>query len=326
MFKIVNKNKWLRNSVATVVAVIACATVQAQHAQPAYPRKPIRLVVGFPAGGSADASARPIAAYMGKALGANLVVENRGGAAGPLAGQIVASAPADGYTLLWSSPGALTINRILEHNLPYNADTAFVPIGRAITFCNALIVRQDSPVTTVAQFIALAKDKPGQLQYGTQGIGSAGHLSAQMLQNMSGITLSVIPYKGGTEILTAIISGEAPAAFLSSTSAATMRNRVRILAVTSLNRDPSLPDVPSMSEAGVKNYDASFWFGLLAPAATPAAIVDRLNQVLRDSLNDADVARVSRAQGLNPAPSTPQAFAALIKADYEKWKRVIGKS
>ena len=181
-------------------------------------------------------------------------------------------------------------------------------------------------MTTVAQFIALAKDKPGQLQYGTQGIGSAGHLSAQMLQNMSGITLSVIPYKGGTEILTAIISGEAPAAFLSSTSAATMRNRVRILAVTSLNRDPSLPDVPSMSEAGVKNYDASFWFGLLAPAATPAAIVDRLNQVLRDSLNDADVARVSRAQGLNPAPSTPQAFAALIKADYEKWKRVIGKS
>ncbi len=305
--------------------VIAFATPAAQ-AQQAYPRKPVRLVVGFPAGGGADASARPIATYMGKTLGANFVVENRGGAAGSVAAQIVASAPADGYTLLWSSPGALTINRILEQNLPYNADTAFIPIGRAITFCNALIVRQDSPITTVAQFISHAKERPGQLQYGTQGIGSAGHLSAQMLQNMTGIALSVIPYKGGAEILTAVISGEAPAAFLSSTSAATMRNRVRILAVTSLNRDPSLPDVPSMSEAGVKNYDASFWYGMLAPTGTPPAIVERLSKVLRDSLNDADVSRVSRAQGLNPAPSTPQEFAAIIKADYERWKKVIGKS
>ena len=305
------------------MAVFACASVQAQ---PAYPRKPIRLVVGFPAGGSADASARLIATHMGKSLGTTLVVENRGGAAGSVAAQIAAQAPADGYTLLWSSPGALTINRILEQNLPYNADTAFIPIGRAITFCNALIVRQDSPVTTVAQFIALAKDKPGQLQYGTQGIGSAGHLSAQMLQNMAGITMSVVPYKGGTDILTAVISGEVPSAFLSSTSAGSMRARVRILAVTSLNRDPSLPDVPSMHEAGVKNYDATFWFGVLAPTGTPAPIVSRLNSVLRDALTDSEVARAARSQGLNPAHSTPQEFAAVIKADYERWKRVIGRT
>ena len=323
MFK--NKSLHIIRMAAAGALMWGDAVIAAQ-AQQAYPRKPVRLVVGFPAGGGADASARPIATYMGKTLGANFVVENRGGAAGSVAAQIVASAPADGYTLLWSSPGALTINRILEQNLPYNADTAFIPIGRAITFCNALIVRQDSPITNVAQFIAHAKDKPGQLQYGTQGIGSAGHLSAQMLQNMTGIALSVIPYKGGAEILTAVISGEAPAAFLSSTSAAIMRSRVRILAVTSLNRDPSLTDVPSMSEAGVKNYDATFWYGLLAPTGTPPAIVERLSKVLRDSLKDADVARVSRAQGLNPAPSTPQEFAAIIKADYEKWRRVIGKT
>jgi len=312
-------------TVAAGAFALACALAAAQTQQN-YPRKPIRLVVGFPAGGSADASARPVAIHMGRALGTTFVIENRGGAAGTLAGQIVASAPADGYTLLWSSPGALTINRILEHNLPYNADTAFIPIGRAITFCNALIVRQDSPLTSVALLLAQAKDKPGQLQYGTQGIGSAGHLSAQMLQNMTGVTLSHIPYKGGTDILTAVIGGEAPSAFLSSTSAGSMRNRVRILAVTSLQRDPSLPDVPSMHEAGVKNYDASFWFGLLAPAGTPMAIVNRLNQDLRDALADAEVARVARVQGLNPAPSTPQEFAAVIKADYEKWKRVIGKA
>ena len=322
-----NKNICLHGYriVAASTLALACAVVGAQPVQN-YPRKPIRLVVGFPAGGVADASARPIATHMGKSLGVTLVVENRGGAAGSVAGQIVAQAPADGYTLLWSSPGALTINRILEKNLPYNADTAFTPIGRAFTFCNALIVRQDSTLMSVAQFIALAKEKPGHLQYGTQGIGSAGHLSAQMLQNMAGVALSVVPYKGGTDILTAIISGEIPAAFLSSTSAGAMRSRVRILAVTSLNRDPSLPDVPSMHEAGVKNYDASFWFGLLVPSGTPAPIVNRLSKTLRESLDDAEVGRVARAQGLNPAPSTPAEFAALIKADYEKWQRVIVKS
>lgn len=294
-------------------------------AQP-YPRKPVRLVVGFPAGGSADASARPIALHMSKALGTTILVDNRGGAAGSLAAQIAAQAPADGYTLLWSSPGALTINRILERNLPYNADTAFVAVGRAITFCNALIVRQDSSMTTLAQLLALAKKKPGWLQYGTQGVGSAGHLSAQMLQNMTGIELNHIPYKGGAEILTAVIGGEAPAAFLSSTSAGSMRTRLRILAVTSLQRDPSLPDVPSMHEAGVKNYDASFWFGLMAPMGTPAVIVHQLNRVLRDALADPEVARIARNQGLNPAPSSPEEFAAIIKADYEKWKKVIGRS
>lgn len=322
-----NKNQRLIfvRCIAAGTFAAGCAVALAQPT-PNYPRKPIRLVVGFPAGGSADASARPIAIHMGKALGTTLVVENRGGAAGTVAGQIVASAPADGYTLLWSSPGALTINRILEHNLPYNADTAFIPIGRAITFCNALIVRQDSALTSVAQLIAFAKEKPNQLQYGTQGVGSAGHLSAQMLQNLAGISLSHIPYKGGTEILTAVIGGEAPAAFLSSTSAGSMRNRLRILAVTSLARDPSLPDVPSMHEVGVKNYDASFWFGLLAPAGTPAPIINRLSSVLREALTDAEVGRVARSQGLNPAYSTPQEFAAVIKADYEKWRRVIGRT
>lgn len=310
-------------SVAAAMLALYCISAVAQPLQP-YPRKSIRLVVGFPAGGSADASARPLALRMGDALGTTFVVENRGGAAGSVAAQIVARAAADGYTLLWSSPGALTINRILEKNLPYNAETAFVPIGRAVTFCNALIVRNDSAVQSVAQLIALAKEKPGQWQYATQGVGSAGNLSGQMLQNMTGVALSHVPYKGGTEILTAVIGGETPLAILSSTSAGSMRSRVRILAVTSLNRDPSLPDVPSMHEAGVKNYDASFWFGLLAPAGTPPAIVHRLNKTLRDALADADIARVARSQGLNHAHTTPDEFAALIKADYEKWRKVIG--
>ena len=319
------KNKYLRNVLGVAAAgfLFACATVEAQSQ---YPRKPIRLIVGFPPGGNADASARLMALRMGEALGVTLVVENRSGAGGSIAAHLASRAAPDGYTLLWSSPGALTINRIIEHNLPYNADTAFIPVGRTFTFCNALIVRNDSPLTTMAQLVAQAKDKPGQLQYGTQGVGSAGHLSAQMLQNLAGINLNHIPYKSGGELVTAVIGGETPAAFVSSLAAGSMRSRVRVLAVTSLQRDPSLADVPSMHEAGVKNYDASFWFGVMVPAGTPAAIVQRLNQELRNALADAEVAKLARSQGLNPAPSTPQEFASVIKADYEKWKKVIGRS
>jgi tripartite-type tricarboxylate transporter receptor subunit TctC len=175
----------------------------------------------------------------------------------------------------------------------------------------------------VDSLIAVAKQKPGELRYGTQGIGSAGHLSGEMLQSMTGAVFTHVPYKGGAEILTAVLGGELQFGIMSSTTAGTLRNRVRVLAVTSRNRDPSLPDVPSLHEAGIKNYDATFWFGLLAPAGTPAAIIAKLNKQLRETLTDAEVARISRSQGLNPAPSTPQEFASLIKADFVKWKAVL---
>ena len=288
-----------------------------------YPMKPIRLLVGFSAGGSADGSARSIATRMSEALGATFVIENRGGAGGSVAAQIVAKAPADGYTLLWSSPGALTISQVLEKNLPYDTATAFAPIGLALTFCNAIVARNDTPLNSVQELIALAKDKPGQLRYATQGIGSAGHLSGEMLQAMTGAVFTHVPYKGGNEILTAVLGGELQFGFVSSTTAGTLRNRTKVLAVTSVRRDPSLPDVPSLHEAGVKNYDATFWFGLLAPAGTSPSIIERLNKQLRQTLTDPEVARISRSQGLNPAPSTPQEFAALIKADYAKWKKVL---
>lgn len=322
-----NKIKYLQFLAHCVAGVcMLLGAISPVHAQRPYPSKPIRLIVGFPPGGNADASARLMALRMGEALGTNIVVENRSGAGGSIAAQIASRAPADGYTLLWSSPGALTINRILEQNLPYNADTAFIAVGRTFTFGNALIVRNDSPFASVAQLIAHAKEKPGQLQYGTQGVGSAGHLSAQMLQNLAGVNMNHIPYKGGGELVTAVIAGETPAAFVSTLAAGSMRSRVRVLAVTTPQRDPSLADVPSMQEAGVKNYDASFWFGVMVPTGTPQTIVTRLNKELRDALADAELVRLGRSQGLMVAPSSPQEFAALIKADYEKWKRVIGRS
>ena len=313
---------------ATIVGpmlALLCAS-NAIAADNTYPVKPVRLLVGFVAGGSADASARVIAARMGQLLRTNFVIENRGGAAGVVAAQVVARAPADGYTLLWSSPGALTISRILEKNLPYDTDKAFTPIGLAVTFCNALVSRQDFAASTVPQLLALAKEKPGQINYGSQGVGSAGYLSAEMLRRITGVQLTHVPYKGGAEITTALLANELQLAFMSSTTAQAMKARIRAIAVTSINRDPALPDVPSMHEAGVKGYDASFWFGLLAPAGTPAVIVNRLNRALLETLADREVVQPVQNQGLNPAPSTPQEFAARIKADYVKWKNVIGES
>ena len=308
----------------TAMAVVSCTLFACATAAADYPEKPVRLIVGFSAGGSADLGARAIARKMGEALVTTMVIDNRGGAGGSVAAQLVATARPDGYTLLWGSVGALTINQILEKNLPYNTQTAFAPVGMSLTFCNALIVRNDSPVQSLAQLIALAKEKPGEINYGTQGIGSAGYLSGELMKNMTGTRFTHVPYKGASEILTAVLSGELQVSFISATSAGSLRNRIRVLAVTSANRDPSLPDVPSMNEAGIRGYDATFWYGLLAPAGTPPAVVNKLNQHLRAALTDAETVRPVQAQGLNPAPTSPQEYAARIKADYAKWKKVIG--
>jgi tripartite-type tricarboxylate transporter receptor subunit TctC len=288
-----------------------------------YPTRPIRLLVGFPPGGSADASARALANRLSQALRTPIVVENRGGAGGSIAAQIASRAAPDGYTLLWSSPGALTISQILEKNIGYDSQTAFAPVGLAFAFCNALVARPDFAASSVAQLLALAKGKPGHINYGSQGIGSAGHLSGELLQSMAGIQLTHVPYKGGNDILAALLAGELQLSFVSSTTAKGMRSRMKILAVTSLQRDPSLPDIPSMMEAGVKGYDAAFWFGLLVPARTPQPIVQRLNGVLRSTLGDAELMRPLQELGLNPSPSTPEEFAARIRADFAKWKAVL---
>ncbi len=311
-----------RSLLRTAVAIALCTLGGSVWSQ-TYPTKPIRLLVGFTAGGTADVAARVIAAKMAQSLGATIVVENRGGAAGSVAAQIVARAPADGYTLMLASPGALTVNRIIEKKLPYDPDTAFVPIGMAVTFCNALIARQDFPASTVAQLIALAKEKPGQLNFGSQGVGSAGFLSGQLMQQMAGIKLTHIPYKGGSDASTAVLARELELTFASATAAIAMRTRAKVLAVTSPTRDPSLPDIPTMDESGLKGYDATFWLGLAAPAKTPQPIVKRLNALLREAVSDGEVQKSLLRQGLNPAPSSPQELTARMRADYVKWKRVL---
>jgi len=297
------------------------APVAAQN----YPNRPIRLVVGFSPGGNSDVSARLVAAKMSEALGSAIVVDNRAGAAGVVAGQIVARSPADGYTLAWSSQGALVINQLIDKNPPYKVETAFAPIGRTFTFGNALIVRADFPAKTVGELVTLAKQKPGDINYGTQGVGSAGHLSAQMLQNVAKVKLTHVPYKGGSDVIASVLGGDIRVGFVATTTAANIRSKIRVLGVTSAERDPSLPDVPSMREAGLTGYDATFWFGMLAPAGTPPAIVQRLGTLLREVLTDPNIVKTTRLQGLHAAPSTPAELSALMKTELVRWREVIAE-
>jgi tripartite-type tricarboxylate transporter receptor subunit TctC len=289
----------------------------------AYPNKPIRLLVGFPPGGNADASARAVANRVTQTLRTPVVIENRGGAGGSVAAQTASRAAPDGYTLLWASPGSLTVAQILEKNIGYDAQTAFAPVGLAFTFCNALVARPEFAAGSVPELVALAKAKPGDINYGSQGVGSAGHLSGELLQKMTGIRFTHVPYKGGNDIMAALLGGELQLAFASSTTVKGMRSRMKVLAVTCPQRDPALPDIPTLNEAGVKGYDASFWFGLLVPARTAEPIVQRLNAVLRETLGNGELMRPLQELGLIPAPSTPQEFAARIRADFVKWKDVL---
>lgn len=290
-----------------------------------YPTRPIRLTVGFPPGGAADFGARAVANSMARTMGATFVIENRTGAGGSIAVQIVARAVPDGYTLLWASPGALTIAPILEHKLTYDAEKLFQPIGLAFRFGNALVTRHDGSVNTVGQLIALAKERPKQLNVGSQGVAAAGHLSLELFQLMTGTAFTHIPYKGGAELSTAVLGGELPYAFMSTLVARNLRPRVKPIAVTSLQRDASLPDVPTMHESGVKGYDASFWFGLLAPAGLPSPIRDLLNKHLRAALADEEAMKTMQStQGLTRISSSPAEFAARMRADFLKWKKALG--
>jgi tripartite-type tricarboxylate transporter receptor subunit TctC len=317
------KRSTMKLALSSTILVALCMTAAAPVTAQPYPTRPVRLVVGFSPGGNSDVSARLVGARMSEALGTSIVVDNRAGAAGVVAAQIVARAPADGHTLAWSSQGALVISQITDKNPPYRTEAAFAPISRTFTFANALIVRPDFPAKSAADIVAMAKQKPGELNYATQGVGSAGHLSGQMLQNVARIQLAHVPYKGGADVITALLGGEVRVGFAATTTAANIRSKVRPLAVTSRERDPSLPDVPSLHEAGLTGYDATFWFGMLAPAGTPAPVIQRLNALVRDVLKDPGIVQTTRRQGLHAAPSSPEELAALMRSELKRWGEVI---
>ncbi len=307
-------------------ALIMLASVaQSAAAAEAYPARPIRLLVGFTPGGAADVSARVITRKMAESLGVNIVVENRAGAGGNIAAEIVAKANPDGYTLYWSSVGPLTVSPALGIKLPYDPLKDFAPIGMGVTSCNVLSVRPTFPANTLAEVIALAKAKPGQLNYGTQGIASTGHLAGELLRSLAGIDIVQVAYKGGSEALSALLGGEIELGFLSGPSIRSVGpGRIRPIAITCARRDVTLKDIPTFAEAGVPNFEATFWYGLLAPANTPQAVITKLNRVMQSALTDSTVVQQLEAQGQGPAPTTPEQFTQTIRNDLAKWKKVFG--
>jgi tripartite-type tricarboxylate transporter receptor subunit TctC len=261
---------------------------------------------------------------MGESMGTTFVVENRAGAGGNIAADIVSHATPDGYTLFWGSVGPLSVSAALGVKLPYDVFKGFMPVGLAVTSCNVLTTRQTVKADTLSELIALAKAKPGAINYASQGLGSTGHLAGELLRSMTGIDVVHVPYKGGAEVVTALLGGEVELAFVSVTALkGGGSGRMKPLAVTCGRRDPGVPNIPTFAESGVHGYDASFWYGLIAPSNTPSAVITLLNQELRNALTDQRIAQSLQAQGLIAAPSTPQEFSKIIFSDYEKWKRTF---
>ena len=310
---------------AWLLALVAFAWSISTIADP-YPARPLRLVLTFPPGGSADFQARILGTKLGEQLGQQIVVDNRSGASGIVAVELVAKSPADGYTLLLGPVSALTINPALFSKLPYDTVKDFAPISLTSRVTLALAAGPSLPVNSVKELIALAKSSPGKLSYGSTGVGTVTHLAGEMLKKLSGIDLIHVPYRGAGPQLVDVMSGNVAVGFVSLTAAIPhVRNgRLKALVVTSKQRSSAAPDVPTVSEVGMPEIEiASGWFGILAPTHTPKAVLSRLNAEIVKAIQTPDVQERFIGQGLDPASSTAAEFAELIKSDLVRWAKVV---
>ena len=304
-------------------AAVLLAAAQVAEAQ-GYPSRPIRLVVPAAPGGGTDIIARILVEGLGPALGQTVVVDNRGGAGTVLGADIVSKATPDGYVLL-ITPNALALNVALYSKLPYDTLRDFAPISLVADQPNILVVHPALPAKSFQEYIALARSQPGKLVYGSGGLGVGSHLAMELLLLSQKIELVHVPYKGVGPALTALLGNEVSA--LLSTFASALPHvksgRLRALGVTSAQRAPALPDIPTIAESGVPGYEYGTWYGLLAPAGTPRAAVEKLNRATTAVLASPKTAERYVGQGLTPTPSTPARFTEHLKSETEKWTRVV---
>jgi len=307
----------------TLVALLLLFATGGVLAQ-AYPFKPVRVVIPWPAGGSNDVVGRVVLQKVGESLGQQFVIDNRAGAAGSIGADVVAKAPPDGYTLMVHSTTHVGNASMYKH-LPYDTLKDFTGVALLAAQPGVLTVHPSLPARSVKEFIALAKSRPGQINYSSSGNGSAPHLSMALFIEMTGIKLVHIPYKGGGPQVTALVSGETQAslATISTVLVHIHAGRLRPLGVSSPKRSGALPDTPTIAEAGVPGYEMNPWIGLFAPAGTPKTIIDKLNAGVNKALKLPDVSQNLASQALDPWASTPEEFDARIKADYEKYAKLI---
>lgn len=290
-----------------------------------YPDRPIKLVMPFGPGSASDTIARIVADKLGEQLGQRVLVENRAGAGGNIGTQAVAKAEPDGYTLIFAAPGPFVINPSLG-GVPYDPEKDFELISPLATLVNVLVVNPAKvPVANVQEFIAHLKKQPGAISYSSVGLGSSQHLAAAYFDIVAGTKMVHVPYRSGSQIALDLVSGDVPVSFqlIPNVVAQLQAGQVRPLAVTTRTRSKALPDVPTMAEAGVANYESYAWFGLAAPKGTPAAVLDRLSKEVRSAVADAAVQKRLIEIGVEPSSSSQVEFKAFVAAELAKWSSII---
>ena len=310
----------------TLAFVVAVTGFAASEGYPqAYPNRPIRCVVPFAAGSTTDIMARTVSQHLSERWGQQVLVDNRPGAGGNIGSDVVAKAVPDGYTILVSAASTLAINASLYKIMPYDTATAFAPISRIAMVTNILVVHPSLPVKTVKELIALAKQRPGQLNFASGGSGGTQHLSGELFKTLAGVDMQHIPYKGSSAAMPDLLGGYVSLIFdgLPQSLPYIKAGRLRPIAVTTAKRSPVLPQTPTIAESGLSGYEAVAWFGAVAPAKTPRDIVTRLNGEIVSILNAPEVKSRMAAQGADAAPTTPEEFAAFIKSEMAKWAKVI---
>jgi tripartite-type tricarboxylate transporter receptor subunit TctC len=307
--------------IGAIALLMGASSGQAQD----YPSRPIRIIVPSTAGGSVDTLARTVGSNLSQRWGQQVVVDNRSGAGGVIGGEITAKAPPDGYTLIMATIAAMATNVSLAKKLPYDPVRDFAPITLVASQQIVLLVNPNVAARTAQELIQLAKSKPGQLTFASAGNGSGGHLSGELLKILAGIDLTHVPYKGISPAIVDVISGQVTMTFASIISGTphVKTGRLRALAVTGARRSPALPELPTMMEAGVRGYESSTWYGLLAPKATSRAIVTKLNREVVAIINLPEVKANLLAEGAEPVGNTPEQFGEFIKAEIAKWGKVI---
>ncbi len=312
----------------TMMRRAACALVLAAVAVPAfaqdYPTKPIKLVVPYAPGGGADSVARIVAKKVSENIGQAIVIENKGGAGSIVGTDLVAKAEPDGYTLLLGQSGPISINPAVYKTLPYDPVKDFAPVTMTTAYPYILVVNSESPAKTVQEFVALTKSKPGAMNYGSTGVGAANHLVAELFASKAGLKMTHVPYRGTALAVGDLVSGTLNVVFGDPISVLPhiKSGKLRALAVTSLERSPVAPEVPTVAESGYPGFEALAWHGILAPAKTPPAVVKKLNAEIVKALADPATKELLVNQAMQTVGNSPEGFAAFIQKDIATWKAV----
>jgi tripartite-type tricarboxylate transporter receptor subunit TctC len=310
------------------LAVIALFLAGTASAQTEFPTRTITMLVGFAPGGATDTAARIIAKKLSENLGQTVVVENRAGAGGNIAHQQVATAVPDGYTILLGSVGPLSVAPHIITNLPYDPLKDLAPLTMAVTFPNVLVVHAGVPAKSLAEFVALAKQKPGSLDYASTGVGSASHLAGELFNQQAGVDIVHVPYKGGGPAMTDLLGGRVTAYYSTQSTAGPHieTGKLRALASTGLKRSPFMPNVPTIAESGYPGFEASNWYAFVTSSKVPLPLQERWNRELVKALNSPEVKEQLAKHYLEPNPGTREELGKYIKSEYDTWGRVVKKA